>query len=140
MIPIFVWYALLGASVREAWGIWRAYETFLSVKLVWKRILITWIFAWFFGIVGGEILLIFGIFSLGINLAAFFSGILSGNSINYFAKKNFSGHLVELFLEKNPNPNQNIRRAFTRLLHDNNLHSELCSEKLHYTNVSISTL
>jgi hypothetical protein len=87
LIPAFVWYAVLGASVREVWGIWRAYETFLSVRLAWKRILITWLLAWFFGIVGGLILNAFNIFPLGVNLAAFFSGVLSGSSINFFAKK-----------------------------------------------------
>jgi len=87
MIPTFVWYALLGASIREVWGIWRAYETFLDVKLAWKRIAITWGFAWFFGSIGGLILTNFGIFPLGAELAALFAGILSGNSINFLAKK-----------------------------------------------------
>jgi len=87
IIPQFVWYALVGATIREAWGIWRAYETFLDIKLNGKRIFITWAFAWFFGSVGGLILTTFGIFSLGTNLAALFSGILSGNSIAFLAKK-----------------------------------------------------
>ena len=87
MIPVFVWYALFGASVREAWGIWKAYETFIDVKLARKRIVVTWAFAWFFGIVGGEILAAFDILPLGISLVAFFCGILSGNSISYFAKR-----------------------------------------------------
>ena len=112
LIPTLVWYALLGASVREAWGIWRAYETFLSVKLIWKRILITWAFAWFFGIVGGEILLSFGIFALGINLAAFFCGILSGNSINYFAKKmGFAQKLEVPVSEQQLQPDLNPRQV-----------------------------
>lgn len=87
IVPQFVWYALVGAAIREVWGVWRAYETFLDLRLSWKRILVTGAFAWFFGSIGGLVLSTFGVFALGINLAALFSGILSGNSIAFLAKK-----------------------------------------------------
>lgn len=36
-------------------------------------------------------------------------------------------HLTELFLSNYPNPSKGARTAFSRVLHQYNLHSDLCS-------------
>ena len=56
------------------------------------------------------------------------------------ARKKFSEYLVGLLKEKNPNPDRHLKKAFTHLLHNNNLHSELCYEKLHGRSASVSSL
>lgn len=42
------------------------------------------------------------------------------------AKKEFAEHLVKKFLCKNPNPERGLRKVFTNLLHQYNIHSDLC--------------
>lgn len=43
------------------------------------------------------------------------------------SKKKFVGYLVNIFLTNNPDPDINIRKAFTHMLHNNGLHWEQCS-------------
>lgn len=49
-----------------------------------------------------------------------------GNKISYYydirKKDKFVNFLVEMFHEKNPNPDMEIRKVFTRLLHTHRLH------------------
>lgn len=49
-----------------------------------------------------------------------------GNKICYYfderRSKEFVNYLVEIFYDKNPNPDKEIRKAFTRMLHAHRLH------------------
>ena len=47
-------------------------------------------------------------------------------------KKEFVDFLVEKFYKINPSPEQNIRKAFTRLLHNNGLHWTRCCRDNRY--------
>lgn len=53
-----------------------------------------------------------------------------GDKISYYYDKRkedkFVKFLIELFYEKNPNPDSEIRKVFTRLLHVHNLHWTGC--------------
>jgi hypothetical protein len=53
-----------------------------------------------------------------------------GDYYRYYYKiefqKEFVDFLVEKFYKNNPDPDPNIKKAFTRILHDNGLHWEWC--------------
>jgi hypothetical protein len=56
-----------------------------------------------------------------------------GGKISYYydirKEDKFVNFLIELFCEKNPNPDVDIRKVFTRILHVHNLHWSGCSHK-----------
>jgi uncharacterized membrane-anchored protein YitT (DUF2179 family) len=80
-------YIVLGASIRIVWGMYRAFNSFLSLHLSWRRLLAEFMVSVLFGMFGGVALSQLGIFSLGISLGSMVSSLLGANVVDLIAKK-----------------------------------------------------
>lgn len=68
--------------------------------------------------------------SVGRSKATYGTYDIFGDKISFYydirKEAEFVNFLIELFYEKNPNPDMEIRKAFTRMLHLHNLHWPGC--------------
>ena len=80
-------YAALGSMIRLIWGIYKAYDTYVTLEIAKRRIVFEFVIGVSFGILGGAILDALGIIKIGTNLGALLSGILGANVVDLIAKK-----------------------------------------------------
>ena len=84
---ILVLYATCGAMMRLLWGIYKAEEGFLYIRLSGRRMIFEFLISFLFGIFGGALLTDLGLTKVGINFAAIVSSVLGANVIDVVAKK-----------------------------------------------------
>jgi hypothetical protein len=80
-------YVVLGASLRIVWGMYKAFDSFLSLHLSWRRLTAEFMVSVLFGMFGSVALSQLGIFSLGISLGGLVSSLLGANVVDLIAKK-----------------------------------------------------
>jgi len=112
-------YVLLGSSVKVIWGLYRAYTTYMTLSISWRRIAMEFVVGIFFGIFGGVILNELKIFAIGVNLGSLVSSILGANVIDVIAKKFGFSRKMEMVVSdqqlKFPDLNENQMNALSYL-------------------------
>jgi hypothetical protein len=94
-IIILIVYAFCGSTLRIVYGIYKAYDSFLGIRLSRRRILMEWMMSVWFGFMGGLFLTDLGIIKLGINFGALISSVLGPNVVDVIVKKfGFSKKMV----------------------------------------------
>ena len=84
---IAVAFAFCGSTIRVIYGAYKAYSSFLDIKLSRRRIFMEWVVSMWFGFMGGIFLSESGMIKMGINLGAFVSSILGANVVDLIVKK-----------------------------------------------------
>lgn len=74
----FFIYSSIGAVMRTAFGLYRAYANFEMFKLSWKRVVVEIFASMLFGTFGALILYDLGVWAIGTNLPADIASILAG--------------------------------------------------------------
>jgi len=86
-IPMILLYVAIGASVHTIWGVYKAYSTYLFIRIRWARVFIEYIAAATFGIFGAFALSSLMPFPAGVELVGLFSAVLGANVISVVTKK-----------------------------------------------------
>lgn len=90
-VPVVILYAFFGAMMRIFWGMWKAEETILNVKLSARRIVFEFFVSVGFGIFGGQVVNELGIVKYGINITTLVASLIGPNVVEVVVKKfNFS--------------------------------------------------
>ena len=84
---IAIAFAFCGSTVRVIYGAYKAYSSFLDIKLSRRRILMEWVVSMWFGFMGGIFLSQLEIVKLGVNAGAFVASILGANVVDLIVKK-----------------------------------------------------
>lgn len=84
---VLVVYASCGSLMRVLWGIYKAEEGFLYIRLSGRRIVFEFLISFLFGMFGGALMTDLGLTKIGIDLAAIVSSVLGANVIDVVAKK-----------------------------------------------------
>jgi hypothetical protein len=80
-------YILLGSVLRIVWGMYKLVDSYLSIQLSWRRIVMEFLVDMLFGTFGGMFLSQLGIFTLGVGLGSLVSSLLGANVVDLIAKK-----------------------------------------------------
>jgi hypothetical protein len=80
-------YVLLGSVLRIVWGMYKMFNSYLSIQLSWRRIVMEFLVDILFGMFGGIFLSQMGIFTMGISLGSLVSSLLGANVVDLIAKK-----------------------------------------------------
>jgi len=86
-VLVVVVYAFFGALMRILWGMWKAEDSILNVKLSGRRIVFEFLISIGFGIFGGQLVTDLGIVKFGINISTLISSLIGPNVIETIAKK-----------------------------------------------------
>jgi len=73
--------------MRVLWGVYKAEESFLNLRLSGKRIMFEFLVSVLFGMFGGGLLTDIGIMKVGIGLGTIVSSLLGANVVDVVAKK-----------------------------------------------------
>src|SRR3989338_7355183 len=84
---IVIAFAFCGSIMRVIYGAYKAYSSFLDIKLSRRRILMEWTVSLWFGFMGGIFLSQLEIVKLGVNTGAFVASILGANVVDLIVKK-----------------------------------------------------
>jgi uncharacterized membrane protein YsdA (DUF1294 family) len=84
---VVVLFAVCGALMRVIYGIYKAYASYLDIKVSKKRLAIEFVMSVWFGFVGGAFLTESKVITLGINLGTFVSSVLGANVVDLIVKK-----------------------------------------------------
>ena len=84
---IVIAFAFCGSIMRIIYGAYKAYSSFLDIKLSRRRILMEWVVSLWFGFMGGIFLSQLEIVKLGVNAGAFVASILGANVVDLIVKK-----------------------------------------------------
>jgi len=80
-------YILLGSVLRIVWGMYKLFDSYLDIRLSWRRITMEFLVDMLFGTFGGMFLSQLGIFTLGVSLGSLVSSLLGANVVDLIAKK-----------------------------------------------------
>lgn len=108
---IMISYAICGAMMRLLWGIYKAEEGFLYLRLSGRRMVFEFLISFLFGIFGGALITDLGLTKIGIDLAAIVSSLLGANVIDVVAKKfGYSKNMEVVVSDQQLLPNEfNVR-------------------------------
>jgi len=87
LLLIIIPYILLGSGIRVIWGIYKAYTSFLNIKVNKVRVSIEFVVGILFGMFGGVVLSQLSILTVGINMGSLVSSLLGSNVVDIIAKK-----------------------------------------------------
>ena len=80
-------YILLGSVLRIVWGMYKMFNSYLSIQISWRRLVMEFSVDILFGMFGGMFLSQLGIISIGISLGSLVSSLLGANVVDLIAKK-----------------------------------------------------
>jgi len=80
-------YILLGSTLRIVWGMYKLFDSYLDVRLSWRRLVMEFLVDMLFGTFGGLFLSQLGIITLGVSLGSLVSSLLGANVVDLIAKK-----------------------------------------------------
>lgn len=108
---MLVGYAMFGAFVRAAYGVYNAYSNYQSFSLSWKRILVEFAASVIFGMFGAVILDQLGFWQIGTNIVAILAGLFGANIIRLITKKfGIGGKLDVNIVEKVDYPDLGVNQ------------------------------
>lgn len=125
---IFLSYAMFGAFIRAAYGVYRAYSNYEKFELSWRRIFAEFFFSMAFGLFGAMVLNGMGMFKFASNIMAILAGLGGANLIDFIAKKLGLGSKLQVnVVEKIPYPDLNLnqQRAMEYLKREGKINAKI---------------
>lgn len=84
---VIVSYAVFGAVMRMLWGVWKAEDSVINIRLSGRRLVFEFLVSFLFGVFGGQLVTDLGLFKFGINLSTVVSSLIGANVVDVIAKK-----------------------------------------------------
>jgi len=80
-------FILLGSVIRIVWGMYKLFDSYLTIHLSWRRLVAEFMISMLFGMFGGVFLSQLKIYDMGVNLGCLVSSLLGANVVDLIAKK-----------------------------------------------------
>jgi hypothetical protein len=87
MMIVMIPFAFLGSGIRVLWGMYKAYESYLGLRLSRSRIIMEFLLSMTFGIFGGAFLSEIGLLTIGVNFGCAVCSIMGPNVVDVIVKK-----------------------------------------------------